>query len=75
MHLDFVNDVWHGWQMSCAIIYLVYMTNPQIFVGFSGMCTCEACPLHFQHIQWCSRVFIQCFGMKLLGTCTVVSTP
>ena len=34
MHLNFVHDEWHGWQLGLVIIYPVYVTNPQVFVAW-----------------------------------------
>ena len=50
MHLNYIKRVWHGWQLIPFVIYLMYMTNPQMFICW--LHGHEWCPSHPQQIQW-----------------------
>ena len=32
INLNYIEGVWHGWQLSFVVIYLVHVTKPQMFV-------------------------------------------
>ena len=70
MHLKWIKCVRHGWQLRHAIVHLVYVTNPQMFVGW----------LHGHRwgkpftpsIQWCS-VILTFYTFSLVGVTRNIS--
>ena len=64
MHLNFVSVVEHGWQSNPIVIYLAYMTNPRIFVGWWHGHN-EASPSSTHTMMYCAhtttkRTFYDC---------------
>ena len=75
MHLMKHKGVWHGQQLGHVVIYLVYVTNPQMFVGWLhghmwGM------PFTLT-IQWCigTMTFYAYLVVDVTRNVSLVSTP